>query len=98
MAGNLPPDTTSLNLTGNEDTPISVPFAGHDDGVVVAFIVVTELPTHGKLVNAANQTLGLNSTVAATGNGATIFYVPDANYNGTDFFHYAAIDNNGVRD
>src|SRR5205814_1467612 len=42
--------------------------------------------------------IAVNGTVAASANAATVYFVPNANFNGTPTFQYAAIDNNGAQD
>ncbi|WP_285797967.1 cadherin-like domain-containing protein, partial [Metapseudomonas resinovorans] len=42
--------------------------------------------------------LAIGDSVPATGNGASVTFVPNANWNGTATFDYAAVDNQGLED
>ena len=79
---------------------IAVSLSGSDiDGTVASFRI-TSLPLNGTLYSDAGLTTAivLNGTVAASGNAATVYFVPAANFNGPASFHYAAIDNTGAED
>ncbi|BAN50029.1 retention module-containing protein [Metapseudomonas resinovorans] len=92
------PETNAASATGNEDAPgIPVALSGSDvDGTVQHFII-KELPANGTLLfNGAALIAG--AIVPATGNGATVTFVPNANWNGDDTFKYAAVDNQGLED
>ncbi|MBW9115885.1 VCBS domain-containing protein [Rhizobium cauense] len=91
------PETNAASGSGNEDaSSISVALSGSDiDGSVVSY-KITDLPANGKLYSDA----GLTHAIAAgdTVSGSTVYFVPNANYNGTVTFQYAAVDNNGLAD
>ncbi|MNZ25175.1 Serralysin precursor [compost metagenome] len=42
--------------------------------------------------------LNIGDSVPASGNGATVTFVPNANWNGTTTFQYASVDNQGLED
>ncbi len=100
-AVNDAPDTNAGSGSGNEDAAsIAVSLSGTDvDGTVASFII-TSLPANGTLYADAGHTnvITVNETVAASGNAATVYFVPNANFNGAPTFQYAAIDNNGLQD
>ncbi|NWL80572.1 hypothetical protein DM872_27345, partial [Pseudomonas taiwanensis] len=94
------PQTNPASATGNEDTVIAVNLSGSDvDGTVASF-KLTSIPANGTFYSdaAATNPLTLASVIAATGNGATIYFKPDANWNGTYTFQYAATDNESLAD
>ena len=94
------PNTNSGSGSGNEDaTSIAVSLSGTDDGTVASFRI-TSLPANGTLYSDASILVPIlvNGTVPATGNAATVYFKPNANFNGTPTFQYAAIDDNGSQD
>src|SRR5207248_1706341 len=95
------PETNAGSGSGNEDVAsIAVSLSGSDvDGTVASFRI-NSLPSNGTLYSDAGLTtaIAVNGTVAASGNAATVYFVPNANFNGTPTFQYAAIDNNGAQD
>ena len=86
--------------SGDEDagktTPaISITLNGGDiDGHIDHFNLV-DLGAHGKFYADADHTVLLDATsnIAASGNSATIYFVPDADWSGTNNFTYKAVDN-----
>ena len=64
----------------------------------MASFQITSLPANGTLYSDAglNTVLAVGDTVAATGNAATVYFVPDANFNGPTTFDYAAVDNDAA--
>ena len=94
---NDPPETANTAGSGPEDTPIILTLTGSDiDGTVQSF-TITELPLHGQL-KIGSTVLVVGSVVTATGNTATVTFVPDANWNGSTTFKYASKDNVGLSD
>ncbi|MGF6695173.1 T1SS-143 domain-containing protein, partial [Metapseudomonas resinovorans] len=94
------PRTSPEHAIGNEDTVISVDLHGTDvDGTVASF-TLTSLPANGTFYSdaAATNPLTLSSVIAATSNGATIYFKPNADWSGTTNFKYVAIDNSGLAD
>ncbi|AKR54916.1 T1SS secreted agglutinin RTX [Devosia sp. H5989] len=88
------PTTTSAAASGAENTAIAVLLTGADpDGTVAAF-VISSLPTNGTLMYNGTE-LHVGDLVPATGNQATIQFVPNANYFGSQTFQFAAQDNSG---
>ncbi|WP_285797939.1 tandem-95 repeat protein, partial [Metapseudomonas resinovorans] len=92
------PDTHAANGTGDEDSAgIPVVLSGSDfDGSVASF-VIKSLPANGTLL-LNGVALNIGDSVPATGNGASLTFVPNANWNGTTSFDYAAVDNQGLED
>ncbi|WP_178123517.1 Ig-like domain-containing protein, partial [Pseudomonas sp. JG-B] len=91
------PESNAAIGSGNEDSPITVTLSGSDiDGNVGHFVIKT-LPTDGTLM-LNGVALGLGAIVPATGNGASLTFVPNANWNGTTTFQYASVDNDGLED
>ncbi len=100
-AVNDPPQTNAGAGSGLEDaTSIAVSLSGSDiDGTVASFHI-TSLPLNGTLYSDAGLTTVVASggSVTASGNAATVYFVPAANFNGQNTFQYAAVDNNGLED
>ncbi|SEI16964.1 T1SS-143 domain-containing protein/type I secretion C-terminal target domain (VC_A0849 subclass) [Rhizobium tibeticum] len=91
------PKTNAASGSGDEDAAsISVALSGSDIDGSVASYTITDLAANGKLYSDA----GLSHAIAVgeTVTGSTVYFVPDANYNGTTSFHYAAVDNDGLAD
>ena len=101
VSTNQSPETNAGSGSGNEDAAvISVALSGSDiDGTVASFHI-TSLPANGTLYSDAAHTIAiaLNGTVAASGNAATVYFVPTANFNGSTTFQYASVDNGGAQD
>ncbi|MEQ1275568.1 tandem-95 repeat protein, partial [Acinetobacter ursingii] len=98
-AVNDAPVAQATTASGNEDTIIAVSLSGTDvDGTVASFKLST-LPSNGSFYsNSAGTGTALTTTdvIAATSNGATIYFKPNANWNGSTNFQYSATDNNGL--
>ncbi|MBS0246862.1 MAG: VCBS repeat-containing protein [Proteobacteria bacterium] len=96
-----PETTTPATASGQEDqASIAVNLSGTDvDGTVASFRI-TELPLNGTLYADAglSTVIVLNGTVAADQNAATVYFVPDANWNGSTSLQFAAIDDMGAVD
>ena len=60
----------------------------------IASYTVASLPAHGTLYRdaALTQAVGVGTAVS----GATLYFVPDANWNGSTSFDYSAADNNSA--
>jgi VCBS repeat-containing protein len=98
---NAAPETSVAAVAGLEDAvSIAVPLSGLDSDGFVALFAVTSLPAGGTLYADAALTvlLAVNDTVPAAASAATVYFVPDANFNGGLTFQYAAIDNAGLQD
>ncbi|MBL8556652.1 MAG: tandem-95 repeat protein, partial [Phenylobacterium sp.] len=94
-----PPETNNTSATGAEDVvKLAVNLTGSDpDGTVKQFVINT-LPPNGKLYDAAGNLLSVGSVVTATGNAATVYFTPTANWNGVTTFNYASKDNDNLVD
>jgi hypothetical protein len=96
----VPPNTNNTSGSGNEDaSSIAVNLSGTDDGTVASF-KITSIPGNGTLYKDAGltQVISANDLVTATGNAATVYFKPNANYNGAPTFQYASVDNQGFQD
>uniref|UniRef100_A0A0Q9YPW8 Cadherin domain-containing protein n=1 Tax=Candidatus Berkiella aquae TaxID=295108 RepID=A0A0Q9YPW8_9GAMM len=92
------PVANAVSTSGLENTTIPITLAGNDvDGTILNFRVDV-LPTDGILYkdNLLTQVLSASELITATGNNAQLYFVPDADFNGTANFDYVAIDNNGL--
>ncbi|WP_342247433.1 tandem-95 repeat protein, partial [Pseudomonas sp. OTU5201] len=92
------PETNAASGSGNEGAAgIPVALTGSDVDGTVDHFVIKSLPANGTLfLNGA--ALAIGDSVPATGNGASITFVPSANWNGTTDFQYASVDNQGLED
>ncbi|MGA3682251.1 retention module-containing protein [Pseudomonas graminis] len=92
------PVVNAASGAGNEDTTIAVKLSGSDvDGTIGHFNLVTA-PAHGTFYSDAAGTLPLTNltNIAASNNGATIYFKPDANWAGDTTFTYTAVDNQNL--
>ena len=100
-ATNVAPVTLAGAGSGNEDAAvISVVLSGTDSDGSVASFKITSLPTNGALFSDAAHTtpIAVDDAVSASSNAATVYFVPNANFNGSPTFQYVAIDNTGAVD
>jgi large repetitive protein len=98
VAVNDAPTTADTSATGAEDPSarIAVPLIGADvDGTVASFII-TSLPANGTLYSSASG--GAPLAVGAVVPPGSVYFVPDADWNGSTSFGYAATDNQGLAD
>ena len=95
------PTTADAAASGAEDaSSIPVTITGSDiDGTVDSFSL-SSLPTDGTLyTDAGLTTVAVTGTdYAAAGNSLTLYFVPDADFNGDVTFDYAATDDDGAVD
>ncbi|MBM5574498.1 tandem-95 repeat protein [Deefgea sp. CFH1-16] len=100
LDNDINPETNATTATGDEDTLIAVNLNGSDVDGTVANFKVTSLPANGKFYSDAAGTVEITtaSVITATNNGATIYFKPNANWNGDTTFQYAATDNSGLAD
>ncbi|WP_235033896.1 VCBS domain-containing protein [Pantoea sp. 18069] len=94
---NEAPVPKAVSGTGPEDNIVAIALLATDaDGTVVSF-QLTSLPVNGTLYKdaAGTQVLSLQDVLAATGNGATIYFKPNDDWSGTTTFNYNAKDNLG---
>ncbi|NTS75633.1 tandem-95 repeat protein [Catenovulum sp. SM1970] len=99
-APNVAPTTSAASSTGNEDTVIGVTLSGSDSDGSVAHFKLTTLSANGTFYADAAKTTALDtsSEITASGNTATIYFAPNADFNGTANFNFAAVDNEGTQD
>ncbi|WP_159098083.1 retention module-containing protein [Parazoarcus communis] len=92
------PETTTTSASGAEDAAaIPVSLSGSDpDGTVDHFVIKT-LPLNGTLLLNGNP-VAVGTEIPATANGATVTFVPNANWNGETNFTYASVDDQGLED
>ncbi len=106
---NEAPDTGTATVTGNEDAAsIAITLTGTDvdAGDHVASFHITNVPntgTQGTLYSDAGLATQVTegSDVTASGNAATVYFVPNANFNthaGAVTFNAAATDTHGLTD
>lgn len=89
------PETNAVSVTGDEDTLVSITLAGSDiDGTVVGFVIKT-LPANGVLYTDSTK-----ATVISAGDlvSGPVYFMPNADWNGSTGFTYAARDNEGLED
>ena len=95
------PTTADAAASGAEDAAsISVTITGSDiDGTVDSFSL-SSLPTDGTLYTDAGLTTvaATGTDYAASGSSLTLYFVPDADFNGDVTFDYAATDDDGTVD
>ena len=95
------PVTDNVSATGNEDAPsIAITLTGSDvDGTVDNFRL-NNLPADGTLYTDAGLTTVAATGVdyAATAEALTLYFVPNADWNGGAGFQYVALDNSGALD
>ncbi|AYC33939.1 retention module-containing protein [Pseudomonas cavernae] len=94
------PGTNDVTAGGAEDSVISVALGGTDSDGTVANFQLVGVPAQGNFYSdaAATQLLTTASLISASGNGATIYFKPDADWNGSTTFTYTAVDNAGLAD
>jgi VCBS repeat-containing protein len=99
--GNIAPESDDAAVSGVEDAAsIAVTLSGLDsDGFVAAFDIAS-LPAGGTLYRDAGLTtpLAIHDSVPAAVGVATVYFVPDPDFNGAPTFQYAAVDNGGLAD
>uniref|UniRef100_UPI0023EEFB3A beta strand repeat-containing protein n=1 Tax=Pseudomonas sp. RIT-PI-S TaxID=3035295 RepID=UPI0023EEFB3A len=99
MPVNDAPVVANSTASGDEDTTIRVALSGTDVDGSVHHFTVTSLPTNGVLLLNANDPTSIvhvGDTITASGNGASLYFVPNANWNGSTSVGYTATDNQGA--
>ncbi|MDR7090925.1 retention module-containing protein [Cellvibrio fibrivorans] len=94
-APNQAPETNVLNVSGDEDTLITINLAGSDSDGSVAGYVIKSLPTNGLLYSDAAMTTLIAVDDLVSG---PVYFKPDADWNGASQFNYAARDDKGLDD
>lgn len=94
-APNLIPETNDVTVVGNEDALIAVSLAGSDSDGSVAGYVIKSLPANGVLYTDATM-----ATAIAIGDlvSGPVYFMPNANWNGSTGFSYATRDDVGGED
>ncbi|QLI81393.1 retention module-containing protein [Chitinibacter fontanus] len=95
------PDTQDVTATGLEDaTSIAIVLKGTDTDGTVSSFSLSNLPANGLLYKdaAMTQLVTAGSDLAASGNQLTLYFKPNADWNGVSNFQYAAKDNQGLVD
>ena len=98
---NLAPSTSAVSAAGLEDAAsIAITLSGADSDGTVSSFRITSTAANGKLYadSALATLLSTGSTVSASGSSAPLYFVPDANWNGSTSFAYAAVDDDGAED
>ena len=98
-AANLAPDAAISSENYIEDTTTTINLSGTDDDGTVTGIELFNLPNNGTLyLDAALQNEAVaNTTYATTSESLTLYFVPDADFNGDTSFEFSAIDNDGAQ-
>jgi VCBS repeat-containing protein len=86
-------------LSGFAGTAIEITLSGSDVDGTVSFFKITTAPTDGGLfLDAEGLTPVDPDNIPASGNEATIYFIPDSGVSGDVTFQYAAVDNHGAED
>ena len=100
-AVNDAPTTNNVSANGAEDAAsIAITLTGGDiDGTVQSF-ALSSLPANGTLYTDAGLTTAAATATdyAASGEALTLYFVPDADWNGVTSFDFAAKDDGGASD
>ncbi|GLT20710.1 hypothetical protein GCM10007933_01610 [Zoogloea oryzae] len=97
LGTNERPTVTAASATGSEDpaAPIAISLGGADVDGTVTQLTIADLPAHGTLYRDAAMTQPITAGATLSGASGTVYFKPDANWNGNTSFHYTATDNNG---
>ena len=93
------PDANALSLTINDNpaAPLLINLSGTDSDGSVANFQLTSLPSNGTLYDASlNPITSVGGLIAASNNGAVLYFNPASNFSGQVNFGYIAIDNLGA--
>lgn len=94
-APNIAPETDAVTVNGTEDSLVTVNLSGSDaDGSVVGY-VIKSLPANGVLY--ADAAMAIPVAVGSLVSGP-VYFMPNADWNGTAGFSYAARDDQGTED
>ena len=86
------PVASKQTITTDEDTPISVTLAGTDLESCELTFLIEEDPSNGDLTSIFDN---ICSPGEPNADSASVTYIPNPNFNGTDSFKYSVIDGNG---
>ncbi|WP_374243253.1 VCBS domain-containing protein [Zoogloea sp.] len=91
------PTVSAASGSGSEDpaAPIAIALGGTDVDGTVTRLTIADLPAHGTLYRDAAMTQPIAVGATLSGATGTVYFKPDANWNGNTSFHYTATDNNG---
>ena len=98
---NNPPETNEATGSGSEDSMIEIVLSGSDVEDPLSGFRLTTVPPNGQLYADSAGTIPLGDSggadvPAGEGDSATIYFRPNANWNGSTSFHYVAIDQEGA--
>ena len=93
------PTTDANSASGVEDTPLLLSLTGQDIDGTVSYFRITGLPQYGALFldQAGTQPIDPDH-IPATANQASLWFLPDTDFNGSTSFQYAAVDDKGAAD
>lgn len=89
------PETNDVVATGAEDSLITINLSGSDSDGTLAGYVINSLPANGVLYSDALMTTPVASGDLVSGQ---VYFMPNANWNGSTDFGYSARDNDGLTD
>jgi Ca2+-binding RTX toxin-like protein len=93
------PDTVTKTAATIENQPLQIILSGTDLYGTVTSFKITSSPTNGGLFLDALGTTPVDpDNIPASGNQATVWFVPAADFHGSTSFQYAAVDNDGQQD
>jgi VCBS repeat-containing protein len=100
IGSNDAPTTDDVSgLSGFAGTAIEITLSGSDVDGTVSFFKITTAPTDGGLFLDAEGLTPIDpDNILASGNEATIYFIPDSGVSGDVTFQYAAVDNHGAVD
>jgi VCBS repeat-containing protein len=88
------PTADDVAASGAEDaTYIPVTLSAADSDGTIAGYTISTVPSNGTLYTSSSLTTAV--TAGSTVTGATLYFVPNANWNGANSFTYTATDNSG---
>ncbi|MEZ6057924.1 MAG: tandem-95 repeat protein [Planctomycetaceae bacterium] len=93
------PLSSAVSASGSEDAAsISITLSGSDVDGTVDYFKLKFLPANGTLYTNVGLTSAAvaNTNYAATAGTLTLYFVPNANWNGVTTFDYNAVDNGGL--
>ncbi len=89
------PETNDVDSTGAEGSLITVNLSGSDSDGTVAGYVINSLPANGVLYSDELMT---TEVVAGDLVSGPVYFMPNADWNGSTNFGYSARDNDGLTD
>jgi hypothetical protein len=93
------PVASTASASGNEDaTSIPITLTGTDVDGTIASVTLTSLPSNGTLYTDAGLTTVAAISTPYAGSSVTLYFVPNANFNGAPTFQFTVTDNQGASD